>query len=45
MRIFIIYIPLIYEKLKNEVYHMIEDLKGDESWRLFRILAEFTKGD
>lgn len=23
---------------------MIEDFKGDESWRLFRILAEFTEG-
>jgi len=23
---------------------MIEDLKGDESWRLFRIIAEFTEG-
>jgi uncharacterized protein (TIGR00730 family) len=23
---------------------MIEDLKGDESWRLFRILSEFTEG-
>lgn len=44
MRIFIIYMPLIYKELKNEIYHVIEDLKGDESWRLFRILAEFTKG-
>ena len=23
---------------------MIEDLKGDESWRLFRIISEFTEG-
>jgi len=23
---------------------MIEDLKGDESWRIFRIISEFTEG-
>ena len=23
---------------------MIEDLKGDESWRMFRIISEFTEG-
>ncbi len=23
---------------------MVEDLKGDESWRIFRIIAEFTEG-
>ena len=23
---------------------MIHDLKGEETWRLFRILAEFTEG-
>lgn len=23
---------------------MIEDLKGDESWRMFRIISEFTGG-
>lgn len=23
---------------------MIEDLKADESWRLFRIMSEFTEG-
>ena len=23
---------------------MIDDLKGDESWRMFRIISEFTEG-
>ena len=23
---------------------MIEDLRGDESWRMFRIISEFTEG-
>jgi uncharacterized protein (TIGR00730 family) len=26
------------------VIDMIEDLKGDESWRMFRIISEFTEG-
>ncbi|MBK6609097.1 MAG: hypothetical protein IPQ05_23675 [Leptospiraceae bacterium] len=31
----------------NRKYHpssIIEDLKGDQSWRIFRIISEFTEG-
>ncbi len=30
------------ERSKN--HSIIEDLKGDQSWRIFRIISEFTEG-
>lgn len=29
---------------KNHPSSIIEDLKGDQSWRIFRIISEFTEG-
>lgn len=31
-------------KPTNPSYHIIDDLKGDQSWRIFRIISEFTEG-
>ena len=31
-------------QIKPELPPMIEDFKGDQSWRIFRIISEFTEG-
>ena len=34
----------LYEQASQQQESVIEDFKGDESWRLFRIMSEFTEG-
>ncbi len=29
---------------QEESWHFIDDVKGDQSWRIFRIISEFTEG-
>lgn len=33
-----------WKNKKNHPSSIIEDLKGDQSWRIFRIISEFTEG-
>jgi uncharacterized protein (TIGR00730 family) len=33
-----------HKTLKHEAASIIDDLKGDQSWRIFRIISEFTEG-
>lgn len=30
--------------IKEKFSSSLEDVKGDEAWRMFRILSEFTEG-
>ena len=30
--------------LKDNIHSSLEEVKGDEAWRMFRILSEFTEG-
>ncbi len=35
---------MAWRNKKNHPSSIIEDLKGDQSWRIFRIISEFTEG-
>ncbi len=34
----------MWQPKKNSTASVIDDLKGDQSWRIFRIISEFTEG-